>query len=231
MDNQHLSHLSNLTKEEIQILLSAFLGDGHYQKQSLNGDYGIMLSSINKELLSFKKSFLTNLQSSDIVQRDNSAGYNKNGVIYCWRIFSDNLITHFYHLSLEHKLRLLSELGIALWVYDDGSLHKTKLFYNICTHSFPLEEQLLMKDAFNTFNIFPSIAKEVKKDGRMFYYLRINKYSGSVDIAKILQRHKVTGLNYKCWSSETIQKWSTLQEEWKSGNLKKTFKQFSRGKI
>lgn len=98
----------------------------------------------------------------------------------------------------------MNDLGLALWIYDDGSLHKNKLFYNINTQGFPKEiQEELFIPFFNRFNIYPKLTVERKRDGREFWYLRISKYEGA----------------YKRWSSETIQKWSKLQEELKSTDI------------
>ncbi|MCG8399364.1 hypothetical protein LWS67_23025, partial [Bacillus atrophaeus] len=48
------------------------------------------------------------------------------------------------------------------------------------------------------------------------YYLGINKYEGANIISEILSRYPLNCYSYKLWSSETIQKWSKLQEQLKS---------------
>ena len=65
------------------------------------------------------------------------------------------------------------------------------------------------------YDIYPKLQVENKKDGRQFWYLRIGKYQGAAEISKILNEYPVNCYSYKRWSSETIQKWSKLQEELK----------------
>lgn len=130
--------------------------------------------------------------------------------------------------SIEKALSLLDELGIAMWFYDDGSLHNSKLFYNLNTHEFSKElQEDLFIPFFNKYNIYPKITKEVKKDGRIFYYLRISKFEGSYEISNILNKCPVNCYKYKVWSSETIQKWSKLQVELKNQGIGVSNKRFS----
>lgn len=72
---------------------------------------------------------------------------------------------------------------------------------------------------FNRFNIYPKLTVERKRDGREFWYLRISKYEGAYEISKILEKYPIECYAYKRWSSETIQKWSKLQEELKSTDI------------
>lgn len=226
MENQQLY---NLSKEEIQLLISAYLGDGCFIRQSASSNYSVVFSSINKDSLEFKKSLLKTLVSGEILQKDNSMGYNPLGKIYFLRINTNNAISEFIALSLEEKLKLINDLGIALWVYDDGSLHKNKLFYNICTHSFSFEENLLFVEYLKKFNIEAKITKETKKDGRVFWYLRVSRYEGAKEITDILRKYYIKSLDYKLWSSTTIQEWSTNQEIWKKGKPM-SFKSFMKSK-
>ena len=104
-----------------------------------------------------------------------------------------------------------------MWFLDDGSLHKVKNFYNLCTHSFSLEDNILIKDKLNfKFGTDFRITSELKKDGRKFYYLSIRKIGGANIISDILSKYPIESMKYKLWSSETIHEWSTLQEKWKS---------------
>ena len=122
-------------------------------------------------------------------------------------------------MNIEDALNLLDDLGIALWFYDDGSLHKTKLFYNLNTQGFSEEvNKELFVPFFLKFGIKAKPTIERKKDGREFWYLRVGKYDGAYEISELLNKYKVNCFDYKVWSSETIQNWSKLQEWLKSGN-------------
>lgn len=56
-------------------------------------------------------------------------------------------------MDIETALNLMDDLGVALWFYDDGSLHKTKLFYNLNTQAFSQE---INQDLFVPF--YPNLA-------------------------------------------------------------------------
>lgn len=60
--------------------------------------------------------------------------------------------------------------------------------------------------------IYHVLRTEKKKDGRIFYYLCINKYKGAAIISQILNKYPVNCYSYKRWSSETILQWSKVQE-------------------
>jgi hypothetical protein len=217
MDNQQLYSKN----AKLQLILSAYLGDGHLRKDKKS----LWITNTIKGLVQFK----ANLVGKEIHSMINK-GYG-NKLLYTLYL-KDDLIRDICNNSLKENLNLLDDLGIALWFYDDGSLHKTKLFYNLCTHAFDYEEHVnILVPFFKSRGITPVIRTERKKDGRLFYYLSFNKLEGAPLIANILKKWQIEGLEYKLWSSETIQKWSTLQEQWKSEDHGKPFKIWARGKI
>lgn len=215
MDNQQLD---NLTNEETQLLLSLYFGDGSYIKHQIQDNYSVATNSINRDLLEYKKSLVTTLKVSEIKHKSNP-GYKKDGTIYTMQINSSVKIGSIYQLSLQEKLSKLNKLGLALWFYDDGSLHKNRHFYNLCTHSFSIEDQLLILEKLKEFNIFGKLLREVKKDGRVFWYISVSKYFGAFEISKIMAECNIESMKYKLWSSTAIQEWSTIQEDWKSRGI------------
>ena len=214
MGNQQLSDLTN---QEVQLIASSYFGDGYFKKPIGDYNMSITLGCVHKDYLTYKESLCKNLITTDIKNTDNSLGYNKKGRIYKLRICSCGAITEFYDLPLYKKLSLLDELGVAMWFYDDGSLHKNKYFYNLSTHSFTLKEQMCILRILKRFDIDAVLTKEVKKDGREFTYLRIGRYEGSYEISKLMSMIPIESMAYKLWSSTTIHLWSTIQEDWKSG--------------
>ena len=209
-DNQQLQSLSN---EQLQVFLSGRFGDGCISTTNSNSTY-FTTNCKYKEYLEYKQNLLGNMAKNITHKEEN--GYSKTP-IYTLRSCSSNVLRYIKDLPLEEILPLINDLGIALWIYDDGSLHKKDLYYNINTQALSkdFQEQYLIP-FFNKFNIFPKMQIERKKDGRVFWYLRVPKYEGACEISKILKKYPVECYNYKLWSSETIQKWSKLQEELKS---------------
>lgn len=211
IDNQQLY---SLTEQQQQLILSGILGDGCLTTPQTLGSNSYYLTNCKyEEYIDYKISILNDLFKNKRLQISN--GY-ANTPIYIARSKSDSIFTKYKSLSIKSILDKLDEFGIALWFYDDGSLHKHKLFYNLNTHAFSKEiQEKYFIPFFNKHNIYPKLTKEVKKDGRVFYYLRISKFEGSFEITSILNKYKIDCYSYKLWSSETIQKWSKLQVELK----------------
>ncbi len=94
-------------------------------------------------------------------------------------------------------------MGVALWFYDDGSMHKNRYFYNLNTHAFSKEiQESLFVPFFNKLGIFPKLATDNKKDGRSFTYLRIDIHDGAFEINNILRKYPIKSFNYKIWPEE-----------------------------
>ena len=173
---------------------------------------------IHEEYIDYKIKLLGDLVSSKSFIDKN--GYNQTP-IYRFYTHVNPDITKIKNMSIEEALTLMDDLGLALWFYDDGSLHKNKLFYNLNTQAYSEEvNRELFVPFLKKFNINAVPTVERKKDGREFWYLRIGKYDGAYEISQILNKYPINCYNYKVWSSETIQNWSKLQEWLKSsGNL------------
>ena len=206
----------SLNESQKQVILSGLLGDGYIHTTNSNSTYYITNCKF-REYIDFKKSLLGDLAKSiDFIEQN---GYCKTP-IYILRTKSSPVIKLWKDSNLEAILNNLTELGVALWFYDDGSLHKTNLFYNLNTHSFSKEvQERYFIPFFNSLGIYPKIQVERKKDGRIFYYLRIGKFSGADRVSTILEKYPIGCYSYKRWSSETIQRWSKFQEELKSTGI------------
>lgn len=83
-------------------------------------------------------------------------------------------ITKIRNMSIQEALELMDDLGLAMWFYDDGSLHQTKLFYNLNTQAFSKEtnEQIIVP-FLAKYNIYAVPTIERKKNGKEYWYLRI----------------------------------------------------------
>lgn len=211
--NNGQSAALNLSNNQLQVLLTGVFGDGSIFKCNSNINYVYSTNCKFEEYLDFKISLLGDISGNKSFVKYN--GYS-NSPIWRFQTLVDERITAFKELDIEQYLSWMDHLGMAMWIYDDGSLHKNKLFYNINTQSFSREiQEDLFVPHFNKFGIFPKVTVENKKDGRVFYYLRISKYEGSYEIAKLLNEFPIKCYSYKVWSSETIQEWSKLQEQLK----------------
>ena len=223
MDNQQFY---NLNSNQLQVILSGLLGDGHIptvpdsQKNSK-----FITSCIYEEYILYKKQLLGELalNHTSIL----NMGFKQN-LIYKLPTKSLPIFKELKKLGLQEILDKLKPLGIAMWFYDDGSLHKTKLFYNLNTHKYSYEEHKnILIPYFQKLGLNPILAFDVKKDGRSFCYLRFNKFGGAFNIARLLQKYPVRCFDYKVWNSETILLWSKLQMQLKSEGKEVSKKEFS----
>lgn len=170
MDNQQL-HVFN--ERQLQIFLTARLGDGCLCTTNSNSTY-YSTNCKFEEYIDFKRDLLGDLfRKKSYLQRN---GFSQTP-IHILRSKSHKVLKEIKEMGLEDIIGNLDDLGIALWFYDDGSLHKDKLFYNLNTHKFSRETQKqLFIPFFNKRGIFPKIAVDRKKDGRVFHYLSIGKF-------------------------------------------------------
>lgn len=213
-----------LTNNQIQVLLTGTFGDGSIQFTK-SGKGLFKTSCIYEEYLIFKKNLLGDLGGSkrEVV----NMGYKK-GLIYCVDSSADVRISKLHSIDLESKLEMLDDLGLALWLYDDGSLHRKNGFFNLNTHAFNEEIHYdLFLPYFKNKGLFPKVFKDRKKDGREFSYLYFGRHYGAFEIMKILQKFPIDCYNYKLWCSETIHKWSKLQVQLKSEDKIVTPRKFS----
>lgn len=227
MDNQQLFNLKN---EQLQVLLTGKVGDGClFERKNSTQEATYSTCCIYLEYLEYKHKLLGDLVAKSNIRNVSYIGFDAPRKIFSLVTCPSKEITKLKHLDLESSISLLDDLGIALWIYDDGSLHKSKLFYNINTQKYP---QDIQEDIFipklKKHGINAKVRMERKKDGRVFYYLSVSKYEGSYEIATILNTYYVNCFNYKIWSSETIQKWSKLQEKLKSTDKKYTNMQLAK---
>lgn len=205
----------NLSNKQLQVLLTGKFGDGCLSTPKTCKDNSLYTSNCKfEEYVDYKMKLLSDLAGTKSYIADN--GYSKTGI---WQFHSHVSpdITAIKNMSIEEALSLMDEQGLAMWFYDDGSLHKTKLFYNLNTQAYSEEvNKELFVPFLSKFNINAKTTIERKKDGRVFWYLRIGKYDGAYEISNILNKYPVDCYNYKVWSSETILNWSKMQEYLKS---------------
>ncbi len=187
-----------LNNKQKQVIYSGILGDGCLLNSSIKRQTAaISYSCIFEEYIDFKKSILDNLANK--VKFKENSGYKK-GIIYTVSTFYSREIYNIGRMSLKELVYSLDDLGIALWIYDDGSLHKKSKFYNLNTHAFSEDIQReIFIPFFNSKGIFPTIAYDRKKDGRSFTYLRINKTKGADTLSTLLKNYPINCFNYKIW--------------------------------
>lgn len=175
-----------------QILIGSSLGDGHFTE---NGAF--QTGSKYKEWVDFKANVLKPYLSDKWYDFLPSQGYSKTPYHKLRTLVSED-IKIIQNMKLPELLENLTEVGLAVWVYDDGSFHKTNSFYNLCTHSFTQQEHVQhIIPALAKFGIIAEALKEIKKDGRVFYYTYISKRKGAEIVNKILKKYPIECYSYK----------------------------------
>lgn len=220
MYNNRQSAANELSNEQYQVLLTGKFGDGCFHRnKGLNANYMYSTNSIHKEIVEFKYNLLGSLKSKAGIRNSVNRGFKPN-IIHTADSKTHPLITQFVNEDWKTSLENMDELGLALWFYDDGSLHKRALFYNLNTQKFSREDNIYIADYLNRkwgIKAIPTI--ERKKDGREFWYLRIRKFEGAFKISEIMRNYYLPCYDYKLISSETILGWSKLQEQLKSSDI------------
>ena len=184
-----------IINEQKQVMISGILGDGSLQKTG-----NMSFSCIHKEYMELKYKLLNDLCIGDVKVRENN-GYKK-GIIYWISTKANPYSKRLSGLSIKNFINDLDELGIALWCFDDGAIHKKDYFFNINTHAIDLDTQTNVLVPFlNKHNIFPKIYSETKKDGRKFNYLYIPLWSGVFELSRMMRK-----LNLDCYSYKLLPK-------------------------
>tara|TARA_R100001086_G_scaffold214519_1_gene130561 strand:- start:429 stop:1145 length:717 start_codon:yes stop_codon:yes gene_type:complete len=217
MDNPQHYNLK-LSEQQVQVILTGIFGDGHLTRPKTTGGNSYYITSCkHKKYLDYKAQLLNFLVGNNGVQSKINQGFKKNQ-IYTLSTLLHPEITIIRNNSLEQNLKLLTDLGVALWFYDDGSLHKNKQFYNLNTHTFSedIHQDLLVPFFKNRYDINARVTTETKQDGRVFFYLRIGRHDGSFIISELLRKYYIDCFSYKLWCSETSQEWRKLQVQLKS---------------
>lgn len=181
--------MNNIVK---QILIGSALGDGHITK---NGTF--TTGSKHLSWIQYKASILTEYISDKWYRFVAENGYCKTPY-HTLRTLVHSDIKQISKMSLQEKLNELDELGLAVWFYDDGSLHKHKLFYNLNTHSFTEQEHIqFILPALMGFGIKAKTLKERKQDGREFTYTYIGRRFGAQTINRVLKTYSIDCYKYK----------------------------------
>lgn len=182
---------------EEQLFLSSKIGDGHCYISKQNINARITYMSVNKEYLQFKKSIIdsSDFTCSEIRVKDNSKGYNKQGIIYTLNVFTNPKLNGISNLSKLEVIKNLNYFGFLIYYLDDGSFHKCRKTMHIYCNSFSAEEVSALQD--KVYELFPykrcTVHIDKKVDGRAYPYL----YVPRVTVEAIIRQYREFMLNNK----------------------------------
>jgi hypothetical protein len=198
-----------INNEDIrQVILSGFIGDGNCSVHPNGTSARMRYSSIKEDYLLLKKNILESGGESVIFENVKNAGFKKNGII-C-RINTKSYIDILFEYQqfklkgIDYILDNLTDLGIALWLFDDGSNCHGSGFMLHCNR-FCKHDIERICDFFNNKKLFCKSRYYIKKDGRGFYSIYFNK-KGLQNIIKIMVKHCVPSMAYKIQSKDTTWK-------------------------
>lgn len=201
----------SLSQNEKQIILGGLLGDSYYKKD--NKIIRFYHSDKQKEYLEWKYlMFYKNTNNicrkifHRIIETDNKTYSGYGFELYGKRNTLDDLFSflnkHLYSNDRRRKISMkylneLSELGLAVWWMDDGSmcLSKGNRYGKLSTHCFNYEENILIQKYFKKkWDIDVSVCIEKEK----YYFIRFNA-TAMRKLIKIIYKHvcEIPSMIYK----------------------------------
>ena len=184
----------------INIFRNAMFGDGHITKPNSKGTVELIFSSTIKSSIELKAKLLN---SNVKLRNQHENAYGKKPIYTTTkRMFPENQ-------NILEQINNLTIQDFYLWLIDDGSIHKTKKFMNLNSHSLTRAENLeLSWFLWHTHGIETRVYPEKKKDGRLFWYQYIPRAQVESILPEFKQfiiTHNLKGFEYKvCETSETI---------------------------
>lgn len=177
-----------IVESATQLILTARIGDGHI---SINGNNKAIArySSVDEHYIKWKYNILNSYFScGEVRSKDNSHGFNKDGIIYTVTTHASNEIYKYLVMSKIDIIDSLDYFGFMVYYFDDGSWHRNRKVMNLYCNSFNDEEvEHLRNKIFNLFGEkMCSKLWDIKKDGRKYPYLYIPK----VVVNKIINTYK-----------------------------------------
>ena len=168
--------MSKVIESAKQIIITAKIGDGCIYAPSQRGTSTASYSSILKDYMLYKHDVLSKeFKCCDVKIRDNSAGYNKHGMIYYFQTLVNEYCAKVYTYDIYKIIDSLDYFGYLMYYFDDGSFHKCHNTMQLYCNTFTQEQA----DALSSkiFDLFggksPKVYIDKKKDGRQYPYLYI----------------------------------------------------------
>ena len=190
------------------LLYGTLMGDGYLNKgkKSKTARFGIFHCDKQRNYLDFKFNHLKNWITTPVKVRiskfDNPKYLREEYIGYYFQTVAhpifENLHKEFYTKGKKtitsNILNQIDDLALAIWIADDGCFKYKQKYpcYTIATHSFSLEENILIHNWFrNTYGIKSSIYFQANKP-----YLVIRGDSMR-KLSSIIKPHMPNSMLYK----------------------------------
>ena len=160
IENQKTKYKPN--KDQIQIILGSFLGDGHLQKMSKFNTYRLSFTQGEKQFEYFK----SKISAFDLDYRLIESGYTHELSIYS----SNPTKVFLLEKDIWELMNDINEMGLAIWYQDDGSYTNNRCTINSNQLTYEETEYMrnILKDKYD-INFITKLSK-----GK-YYYLRADK--------------------------------------------------------
>jgi intein/homing endonuclease len=178
-----------LNDDQYQIILGSFLGDGHLSKHGENKYRLAEIHGMSQESYARWKSSMFSAEPYIV---ENNGYAQKNAIKFSTKLFClKNNLPKTKDNCPQWVLDDLDARGLAIWFMDDGdSSHR------ISTCSFDEDSQKRIVEKLKSLGIDCSYKHYYKKDGRMFYYIYINK-DGWMVLINLIKPYLHPNIYYK----------------------------------
>jgi hypothetical protein len=201
--------LTNLEKSQFtlsdelkQILVGLILGDLYIEKRCLNACLRFSQGTVHELYLMYLfelfKSYCgaepkTQMRTAEKISgKLHESKYFNTFALPCFNTFHELFYLNGKKVVPANIEELLTPIGIAHWICDDGSFNKWKRSVILNTQSFTLDDvELLMKVLTNKFNLNCTINKNTKH-----YVIRISSHSLPI-LQDLLAPHMPTMMKHK----------------------------------
>jgi superfamily II DNA or RNA helicase/intein/homing endonuclease len=187
-----------LNKDQYQIVLGSFLGDGHLAKVNKTR-YRLQIVHCKAQYAYCKwKSEMFGIDNIRYIQKNGYA--NKEAFSFSTKTFimKNNFPTNKTSVP-QWVLDDLDERGLAIWFMDDGSISKKAFNANISTDSFDEDSQKRIVEKLESFGI-ECIYKKYKDD---YFHIRINR-KGTLRLIECIAPYIHDSMIYKIMTQEYI---------------------------
>lgn len=186
-----------------EILRGILLGDGSIDSDRVTISHSVKQEDYTKEIGRLLGDFTSSIQTT----KGNFKGFSNGTDIISVRTKSASYIESLKkELYIDGKkvvtkeyLNTLSDVSIAFWICDDGSLHKTQnknsISYNYRLHieGFDYESCLNIVDYFKNMGIETYLVKRENCEGHCLYFTHL----GSLKLFERIGRYIPESMNYK----------------------------------
>lgn len=192
------------SQRQKEILVGTLLGDGCIERHGPS--YRLLMSHCDKQkdLLFWKKDQLSqyvNCARQYISKKDNKKSWKFNSIVHGeFKTYYNLFYQNGTKTIIESLSNYITPLSLAVWYFDDGTLHNKKSV-RISTEGYSENENyILSKIIMDKFGLLSKVAKHKKKE-KEYYYLSM-KRDASEQFFKLTEPYVIDCMKYKFGKGE-----------------------------